>query len=314
MEPEEAFRLIDPRGIKNRAVATNESPEQVDVEDLMTDKPTDSPKWLRYSIICISVILSLGFIALVARGVYLIYDKNEPIEKQAPEEEALVIFSEEEIHQQIEKILKAFLDCTSTRERLQYVLSPNLEETAMRDYYDKRGNLDTALWKIRMIKSTNLSQRQLWMVAYYDVKKRLRYARFERDGNRFLIQWSSSYAYGEMPWSEFISTEPDGPVAMRCYIIRQNAELPPGIDPSKYLGFVIENKRGEVTRFATMAKAAPGALLLSRLPIKTRNPVHLRLGYIDLPNGIRQLTILELIHFQWHQHTMGNKGQPVIEK
>lgn len=311
MEPEEAFRLIDPRGVKHRPVAPGEEIEEIDVEDQLIGSPQEKPKWLRYTIVSITAIVGLCFIAVLASGIYLLYDTKEPEVRNVEPEEPIIIFSKVEVELHIEASLKAFLDCTSTEDRLRYVATPESESHAMADYYDKRGQMDASLWKIRLIKAANLEGGQIWMVAYYDVKKRLRYARFERLKNRFVMQWSSSYGYGELPWSEFMSREPSGPISMRAFVLRHMEELPTGIDPKKYLGFVVENKRGEVTSFAIMDRSAEGAHLLSRIPPKTRTPVHLKLGFINLANGTRQLVIHELIHFQWHHHTMSSKGRPV---
>jgi|TARA_B110000908_G_C10242553_1_gene446918 hypothetical protein len=311
MEPEEAFRLIDPRGVKQRALTPGETVEKDDAEDKLDGSPTEPPKWLRYTIISITVIVSLCFVGLLGSGIYLLYDKKEPEVRELKLEDPIIIFSETEVEQHIEATLKAFLACNSTEDRLLYVATPELEREPMIDYYDNRKQLDASLWKIRLIKAANLEGGQIWMVAYYDVKKRLRYSRFERSKNRFVIQWSSSYGYGDLSWSEFMSTEPTGPVAMRAFVLRHMNVLPAGIDPKKFFGFVVENKRGEVTSFAIMEKSADGAHLLSRIPPKTRTPVYLRLGYIDLSNGTRQLVIHELIHFQWRHHTMSSKGRPV---
>ena len=149
------------------------------------------------------------------------------------------------------------------------------------------------------------------MVAYQDVNKTLKYIRFERSSNTFLIQWSSSYGYGELNWNDLARDRPSTPVQMRCFVLRHPNSLPPGINPALYLGLTIENKRGEFTSTAIMHRDAEGARMLSKLPEGTRNPVNLLLKYTDLPNGTRQLTVDKLLHFQWHQATMLNKGWPL---
>ena len=311
MEPEDAFRLISHQGVKHRPLNPGAIKEEADAEDKLDGSPQERPKWLRYTIISISTVVALSFIAILASGAYLLYDKKEVAPQEVTTEDLLVIFSEAEIEELVTARLKAFLDCTNTQQRLLHVLTPNIEQKAMFDFYEQRGNLDKALWKIELIKSANLEGTQIWMVAYQDVNKALKYIRFERSDNVFLIQWSSSYAYGELNWNDFARTQPSKPVQMRCFVLRHPDFLPPGIDPALYVGLTIENKRGEFTSTAIMHRDAEGAHLLSKLPKGTRNPVNLLLKYTDLPNGTRQLTVDKLLHFQWHQATMINKGRPV---
>ena len=311
MEPEEAFRLIDPRGVKQRALTPGETVEKDDAEDQLDGSPTEAPKWLRYTIISITVIVSLCFVGVLASGVYLLYDKKEPELREFVQEEPLLMFSEDEVNQRIEATLRAFLDCTNTQDRLQYVIAAGIEHDSMVDYYEKRGNLDVTLWKIKLIKRANLEGIQIWMIAYLDVKKSLRYMRFERVENQFLIQWSSSVAYGKLPWNTFARSQPREPVQMRCYILRHAGTPPAGFDPLTHLSFVVENQRGEFTEVAVMRRDAEGAHLLELIPAKSSNPVNLMLKYTVLANGARQLTIDKLLHFQWHQHTMTYKGRPI---
>lgn len=311
MEPEDAFRLLGKRGegVKTRKHRKNEG--ESFTEDQMDGSPRESPKWLRYTIISIITIFALSFIGLLTRGAFLLIDKKEQVTEEMSEKEPLVIYSEDEIEELITARLEAFLSCTTTQQRAEHVLSPKVEEEAMRDYYETRGNLDSALWKIELIKSATLAGGQLWMVAYLDVNKVLHYMRFERSGNAFLIQWSSSYGYGQLPWNTFASTQPSKPVQMRCFILRHTGTFPPGIDPTTHMIFVIENKRGEFTSTAIMNRDAEGFRRLVKLPNGARTPVNLSLKYTDSPTGTRQLTIDQLIHFQWHQSSISNKGMPV---
>lgn len=311
MEPEQAFRLLNPRGVKHRAVTPGETLDEVDAENKLDGAPVETPKWMRYTIICITAILTVGFVGILATGTYLLYDKKDAPPETVAKEKPLIVFTKEETEERISATLKKFLDCTNTQERLQYVLAPEIERDSMIDYYENRGNLDVALWKIKLIKSANLEGMQIWMVAYLDVKKTLGYMRFERAGNQFLIQWSSSVAYGQLPWNTFVRSQPSEPVQMRCYILRNTGAAPAGFDPTTHSSFVVENQRGEFTELAIMRRDAEGAHLLESIPAESRNPVNLMLKYADLTNGTRQLIIDELLHFQWHQNTMSDKGRPL---
>ncbi len=311
MEPEEAFRLIDHRGVKNRPINPGQTTEVVDAEDKMDGAPAAAPKWLRFTIICVSVILIAGFIGILASGAYLLYDQNDPIPKTDAPNNSPIVFSDTESKELITSTLEKFLNCINTEERLKYVLTPEIERSRMIDYYEKRGNLDVALWKIKLIKPANIEGIQIWMVAYLDVKKNMRYMRFERMGNAFRIQWSSSVGYGELPWDQFAVAQPSEPVQMRCYILRNTGTNPSGFDPLIHYSFIVENQRGEFTKPAIMHRNSEGAHLLDSIPTGSRNPVNLLLKYTDLPNGNRQLVIDKLLHFQWHQHTMTDKGRPV---
>ncbi|MFK7911516.1 MAG: hypothetical protein AB8F34_13090 [Akkermansiaceae bacterium] len=311
MEPEEAFRLIDHRGVKHRALNPGQIKEEIDAEDKMDGAPAEAPKWIRYTIISIATVLALTFLIILGQGAYLLYDKKEPIPREIVVKEPPTIFSDTEIEKLITERLKAFLDCTNTQQRLLHVLTPKIEQEAMYDYYEQRGNLDKSLWKVELIKSANLEGTQIWMVAYQDVAKAIKYVRFERAGNEFLIQWSSSYGYSQLSWNEFARSQPRTPVQMRCFVLHNTNSLPPGIDPSDYLGLTIENKRGEFTSTAIMKRNSKGARMLLNLPLGTRNPVNLLLRYKDLPNGTRQLTVDKLLHFQWYQSSSTDKGRPL---
>lgn len=311
VEPEEAFRLIDHRGVKNRPLNLGQKIEGISAEDEMDGKPAEAPKWIRYTIIAVAITLSVGFIGILISGAYLVYNQNAPTSKAISPDEPLIIYSEEESKNLITITLKKFLNCINTEERIDYVMSPDSERSRMINYYEKRGNLDVALWKVKLIKPATLDGARIWMVAYLDVKKNLRYMSLMRSGNQFLIQWSASVGYSELSWDQFTIKQPRKPIQMRCYALRNIGAVPANFDSSTHYGFIIENRRGDFTKFAIMPHSSEGARLLNSIPVGSRNPVNLLLKYIDQPNGTRQLVIDKLIHFQWYQNTITNKGRPV---
>ena len=59
VEPEEAFRLIDHRGVKNRPLKLGQNIEGISAEDEMDGKPAEAPTWIRYTIIAVAITLVL---------------------------------------------------------------------------------------------------------------------------------------------------------------------------------------------------------------------------------------------------------------
>lgn len=311
IDPDKAFRLIHPLG-KGKRPSTQKAKftKGSFLEKETPDQVTNPPAVFKHTSIVIAGLLATGFITILLVASYLLYNTKEPPPPPPPPKPEKV-FSQAKAHQAITDTLRNFLKCSTTEERLAYVLNPSSEKEAMIDYYDHRKNLDTPLWKIQLIEPANIEGLPIWMVAYLDVKKNLRYARLERSGDNILIQWSSSYAYSQLPWETFAVTQPEEPVQMRCFALRHSGPLPPGYDPATHLGFVIENQRGEFTALAVMDKKTKDAKVLNTIAPRSRNPVNLMLKYTALPGGTRQLTITELLHFQWHQPTGLSKGQPL---
>lgn len=312
MEPEDAFRLIGNRGqgVKTHSRPANAAEPVAD--DCSSKPPSEPPRWLRFSVLALAVAVAAGFAGLLTRGAFLLIDQKKTAPRETVQEEPLRVLSEKEVKRRITATLKAFTNATGTEERLQYVAQPEKERAAMKNYYARRSLPDSPLWQIRLVKPVVLDGAQFWVVAYTDVRRAPHYVRMERSGNKFLLQWSSSYGYCEIPWERFIVEQPGDPVQMRCYIRPHTGELPPGLPATDYLGFTVEDKNGLFTGLAVIKRSSGDAPPLAALPPNTRNPVNLQLVYRTQPDGTRQLVIHRLIHFQWHQPTGTGKGAPVV--
>ena len=314
LEPEddEASPLTDARQSIKRAL----EPTDPAIDNESADEQIgNSSIWLSSIVIIAIILLAIFYYS----GNYFAANKEIPPTPKAFQfptqthktEEPLVVYSVQEINRRITTRLKSFLKCSTTDERLPYVLSPETERSSMYDYYETRANLDFPLKKIQLIKPADIDSGRVWMVAYQDVADTQRYARFAQFGKQFYLQWSPSYAYGQMSWKHFARDTPSQPIQMRCYIRPHSGPQPPNIDPLDYRFFVIENLQGEFTAIAMMSRNAEGAPLLKDLSPNSRNPVNLMLGYTRLPSGIQQLTIHNLLHFQWHQTAPESKGAPM---
>lgn len=308
LEPEDAFRLLGTRVVRHRAVAPGARAATIGVEESLEASSPEPRVWVRRTLIVLAVLAASGFILAVIFGAYLLL-KEQP--QPAVSEVPLTVFSEDQTREQITSTLREFLECANTEDRLRHVVNPDLERSALTDYYDRRGNIDVGFWRIQFIERVQLDEVPVWMVAYQDVERKTRYSLFQRVGSDMRIQWSASYSYGALDWSELARTQPDGPVQMRAYLLPHDGPLPPGVEAGSKHGYVIENTDGVFSALAIMDPTAEGAALLEKIPSKARVPVNLELGYTTSPYGGRQLVIHRLLHFQWQNRPLNDKGKPV---
>jgi hypothetical protein len=308
LEPEDAFRLLGTRMLRHRAVAPGAKVATIGAEESFEADSSEPRVWFRRTLILLAMLAASGFVLSVIFGAYLLL-KEQP--QPAIGDVPLTVFSEEQTREQITSTLRDFLECANTEDRLRHVVNPDLERSSLTDYYERRGNIDVGLWRIQFIEHVQLEAVPIWMVAYQDVERKTRYSLFQRVGSDMRIQWSPSYSYGALDWSELARTQPDGPVQMRAYLLRHDGHLPPGVEGGSQRSYVIENADGFFSALAIMNSAAEGAALLDKIPSKARVPVNLELGYTKSPYGGRQLVIHRLIHFQWQNRPLNDKGKPV---
>lgn len=277
---------------------------------MMTENPKEPPTILEHVLKVGGVVAAsfLGF-ALIC-GLVLLYWKKDTEPPTAPAGEVLKEFTDEEIRAEIHANLERFLKLQTTAERLGFVIDPKIERAALANYYEGRGNRDVPLEGINFIKPVTLDGRRLWIVSYLDVRNENHLLSFERRGNRFLLHWSASYVYGELPWDRFAERKPSEPVAMRAFLLRHEGQMPPGFDSDEYAPFVVEDDKGAFTGMALMKRDAEGFALLADAPEGSKLPVNIEIFYSKEPGGDRQLMIHRLIHFQWLGSPLRGKGKP----
>ena len=307
MKPEDAFSQIDAGEIRNRSVALGTNPEADAPDDPEEAVEAAAPGFFLRFLSYIAAAVIVAVIALLMAGGYLLFIRNAPDTSAATADtETPTAFSELEIQAIITDSLTRFLKCETTEERLEFVADPEKEAPCLTDYYESRGNRDAELKSIRLIRPVLLDGLSLWVVSYTDSGDVRRNVTFQRAANRFLLNWSSSYAYGELPWDDFASARPSEPVAMRAFLVRHEGDPPPGYPPEEWAAYIIEDSSGRFTQLAVMERTAEGQSLIAESPPQAnRLPVFIRLHFENGPLG-KQLVIDELIHFKWlGQSTLG---------
>lgn len=308
MKPEDAFQHIDTGTIKNRSVTLGASVEIQDPETLEETFEPTAPGYFLKSLKYVSAAVSLAIIALLAAGAYLLSIPKTSDSAAAPPTEPPTAFSDGEIHAIITGNLTRFLECSTTEERIDYIADPDIEATHLADYYEARRNRDSPLRTVHIIKPIQISGHTLWVVSYTDAENARRSATFLRDGNRFLLNWSSSYAYGDLPWDVFSTARPAEPVAMRAFLLHHHGDPPPGYTPLEWAAYIVEDKAGEFTQLAVMRRSAEGQSLIEESPAEARLPVNIELHYGKDPQGQPQLIIDRLVHFKWWADPSQGKG------
>lgn len=307
MKPEDAFSQIDAGEIRNRSVSLGTNPEAEAPDDPENTVEAAVPGFFLRFLSYIAAAVILAVIALLMAGGYLLFIRKAPeTSASTPDTKPPIAFSEEEIRSIITDSLTRFLTCETTEERLKFVADPEREAPCLTDYYESRGNRDAGLNSIRLIRPVLLDGLSLWVVSYTDSKDARKNVTFQRAANRFLLNWSSSYAYGELSWDDFASARPSEPVAMRAFLVRHEGDPPPGYPPEKWATYIIEDNSGRFTQLAVMARTAEGQSLIAESPPEAnRLPAFLRLRFENGALG-KQLVIDELIHFKWlGQSTLG---------
>lgn len=307
MKPEDAFSQIDAGEIRNRTVSLGTNPETE-----APDEPGEAVEvtvqgfFLRFlGYFAAAVILAV--VALLIVGGYLLSHRNtKETSTSSPPPTIPIAFTDEQIKALITDSLTRFLTCETTDERLRFVADPEREAPCLTDYYESRGNRDAGLKSINLIRPVLLDGLSLWVVSYTDSGDVRRNVTFQRAGNDFLLNWSSSYAYGELSWDDFASARPSEPVAMRAFLLRHEGEPPPGYSPQKWASYVVEDNSGHFTQLAVMERTAEGQSLIAESPPEAnRLPVFIRMHFENGALG-KQLVIDELIHFKWlGQSTLG---------
>lgn len=309
MKPEDAFHLIDAGAVKNRTVSLATSPDTRDDEASQEGDKAAVPGYFNHTLRFVSAAVTLAIIALLVAGGYLLSNRKTPESSaSAPPVKPLLAFSDGEIHTLITGTLNRFLECSTTEQRLNFVVDPDSETTHLIDYYEVRRNRDSPLRAIRLIKPILLSDHNLWVVSYTDAENTSGSATFKRVGNRYLLNWSSSYAYGDLPWDVFATARPSEPVAMRAFLLHHHGDPPPGYPSLDWATYIIEDKTGDFTQLAVMRRAAEGQSLMEHSPPEARLPVNIELLYEEGPHGQPQLVIGRLIHFKWLGDSSTNKG------
>ena len=309
MKPEDAYHQIDPANPALQPAPTESS--QTPWED-ETAKPTQTEQ--RYSFLqkLIAVTACCGFAAgtilLVTGGWLASARKQTSPSPSTPASHPPAPLTDAEIAHRISDHLSRFLKSDTTEEKLRHVAEPRSEAPRLSDYYETRGNRDAPLREIHLIRPVQIGESHLWVVSYTAVDGIRRNATFTRSGDDFLLNWASSYAYGELPWEVFANAQPTEPVAMRAYLLHYDGNLPPGYSAADWAAYVIEDKDGTFTELALMSRTSMDQPLIGQSPRGTRLPVHLELGYHIGSAGRKQLVIHSLIHFRWWNDSSSGKG------
>jgi hypothetical protein len=130
MKPEDAFQHIDSGPIKNRSVALGASLEIQDPETLEETFEPTAPGYFLKSLGYVSTAITLGIIALLVAGAYLL-----SIHKSSASSAAVapvgppIAFSDGEIHAIITGNLTRFLECSATEKRIDFIADPDTEAT-----------------------------------------------------------------------------------------------------------------------------------------------------------------------------------------
>lgn len=276
----------------------------------MTENPKKQLSIIEHFLTVGGVVAASFFAFALICAVALIYWPKSSGPVAQPEPVVVEAFTDDEIRAEILEVLEKFLKAKTTSERLDFVFDPEVERAALADHYVGRGNRDLPLASVKFIKPVTLDGRRLWIVSYLDSLDEPHLLSFERQGNRFLIHWSASHAYGDLPWEKFSAQKPSEPTAMRAFLLRHDGPLPPGYLPEKWSAFVVEDDKGAFTEIAMIDRNSEDFALLDETPEGARLPVNVELVYAEGPNGIRQLIIHRLIHFQWLGPSIG-KGEPL---
>ena len=307
MKPEDAFSQIDAGEIRNRSVSLGTNPELEAPEDPEEAVEAAVPGFFLRFLSYIAAAVIVAVIALLMAGGYLLFIRKAPDTSAATADtKPPTAFSDLEIHAIITDSLTKFLKCETTEERLKFVADPEREAPCLTDYYESRGNRDAELKSIRLIRPVLLDGLSLWVVSYTDSGDVRRNVTFQRAANRFLLNWSSSYAYGELSWDDFASARPSEPIAMRAFLLRHVGDPPPGYSPLEWASYIVEDESGRFTQLAVMKRTAEGQSLIAESPPDANKlPVFIKLHFENGALG-KQLVIDELIHFKWlGQSTLG---------
>ncbi|NWK56631.1 hypothetical protein HW115_13495 [Verrucomicrobiaceae bacterium N1E253] len=308
LSSEKAFRLINPAGQSEEAEQPHAEPG---FDDPSQQTPTlPSARWKRYLLFSVVTLVAISFAGTILYGISLILNKEPPSLILTPTEEKINPLSQEKASSLARQTMTGFLNSTTTEERLQYVMHPDECRDALNDYYKTRHHFDSPLWKIDRIEAAQYDGQPIWMLAYVSLNKQRSHAVLQQEGDALKIHWQASYAYGEISWEQFALTQPEKPVQMRAYVTPHLGPLPPGTTEKSHIALTIENKQGAFTGLAIMEKGAEGASLMSKIPPDARVPVNLRLYYQHQANGIKQLSIHSLLHFQWIRPPLGEMGTP----
>jgi len=304
LDSQQAFNLVESR----RKKESDPPVEKKGLEDRFGEDSAraleERPMWKTYLILTLAALMTVALvIGLVAFYWFMVNEAEPVVAEKGPVEVAPAVIDKADAKKIIEDNLRAFLQAESNKERLKYIYMPEDEISSLEDYYGERQQFETPLWKIDRMDLMTSIQGETWFVGYRDVKKTKHFVSFQRYGDNYLLHWSAMTAYGELPWSQFLTERPITPVLMRGYLRHYEGVVPLSIDSNVDGVFLFEDPQKLVSELIVVGKNIHGYGALSRLRSDSSHPVTAWLAYDQLQTGTEKLTLrmTKLKYLRWQQ-------------
>jgi len=203
-----------------------------------------------------------------------------------------------EISKAVQQSVMGFMNAQSHQERIQHLISGHLREAQLKEFYQRPQNHPPN--GFAKIQQTEISAFQgIPMHSVFALEADQKSGWFFNllpTQNGMKIDWESSVAFGEIPWTTFTEEKPTNPVTMRVLISRSRKDK--SLMPSENIAFCKIFRRGNNQSLPGFFQIdSTTALTLKKIiPPGGRQPVKAKLRWN--PQGTA-IEVVEVLHNFW---------------
>lgn len=255
------------------------------------------------------LVMSCLFLLLISGGfaVYFVQEKEEievasPVSHSQPEKTFMEKASAEEVEVAVRDAIQTYMSAKTHAERCEVILGGQAKLPLLEEYDERSdtvfpegfgGKLKTEPYAVGgepalAALADDLDPRKLWLFIVRSTATGME------------IDWEASVAYGEKPWLDFIYQQPESLVQMRVYLEGIRAPLSEKIDEDAFRTFAVTAKGYEFEKFLHVERSSElGKSLAKMVPHSSKQPVNIRLRWVEGEGGKKSLDLVEILHNYW---------------